>query len=320
MKTSLYYNPQSLTFEKRKRTLPQQITRFLIHSSSIVLPSIFVSIIIFIIFGSPQERILEKHISDILFKYEMLNDEIKQKFAMLDEIESHDTYFYRQYFEAKPIPQSVRTAGYGGSARYLEFKDYQYSKVMTEAHLSIDNLSKKLIVQSVSFDEIILMLADKQKMLLSIPSIQPVSVKDVYAVGPFGMRFHPILHINRMHNGVDLCAKGGSNVYASGDSYVKGIKYHEGMGNYIVLDHGYGYETWYGHLRKILVQEGQKIKRGELIGLVGTTGLSNIDHLHYEVHKNGIPVDPVYFYYNDLNIEDYDKMLSVCSERNVISD
>lgn len=250
------------------------------------------------------------------YEMKLLNQDISRYEAQLDNIAFNDDYIYRVFFEVNPWPASLRNAGVGGAVKYQQMEKYKFSDLVTDTHLNIDKLSRKLVIQSKSFDEIIVMAENKEAIMASRPAIQPVSLKDLRRFGSsFGMRMHPILKVVRPHNGIDLTAPMGTNIYATADGTVIQAGYTTGgYGKKIVVDHGYGYRTLYGHCEDILVTRGQKVKRGEVIGLVGNTGLSTTSHLHYEVHVYGRPVNPINYYANDLSAEEYEKMIALLSE------
>ena len=202
-------------------------------------------------------------------------------------------------------------AGVGGSEKYAYLRNYQHSDLLIQTHFNIDLVERKLVVQSTSFDEVIQMAATKEERLAARPAIQPISKNDLTRFGSsFGMRYHPILKVVRPHEGIDLTARQGTPIYATADGRVLEAGYRSGgFGKKVVIDHGYGYSTLYGHCSEVLVESGQYVKRGEVIARVGTTGLSKAPHLHYEVHVNGRPVDPVNYYANDLSPEEYDRMI-----------
>jgi len=288
-----------------------------------ILPHFALSIILGLVlatvaskkFDSPIERSLQIQNNNYKMQYEFLNKRITSMSSSLTEIQHRDDEIYRMIFEATPIPISIRTAGYGGTEKYKELKGYENSEMLISTAQTLDIISKQLVVQSESFDEIIQLVSEKEEMLACIPAIQPISNKDLTRFGsPFGYRKHPILGYVRMHAGVDLSAETGAPVYAAGDGIVlRADASSRGYGNHIQINHGYGYETVYAHLSKMMVNPGQFVKRGDLIGLVGSTGLSTSPHLHYEVHINDEPVDPVNFYYNDLTEEEYQLMIESSS-------
>lgn len=318
MKKQKYlFNPETLSYiqvEFSKRQLLKKL-------SSRFAVSFILGIIFFVLswynFDSPSVRFLEAETSRLLLKFEIIHRRTEVAIKALDIISKRDNDIYRAFFEMPTIPSSVRKAGFGGSDRYKKFREFQNTEVLTESAKKIDILSKQVYVQSVSFDKLESMIQTKERMLSCIPSIPPIMKKHITAFGPFGMRFHPILHITRMHNGVDLCSDANRPIHATGDGEVITTSYIDGLGNYVVIKHGFGYETWYGHCNKFLVKSGQKVKRGDVIALVGTTGLSYSNHVHYEVHKFGVPIDPANFFFDDLNDEEYQKIKDMAENSKV---
>jgi murein DD-endopeptidase MepM/ murein hydrolase activator NlpD len=246
----------------------------------------------------------------------MLQQRTDQISAVLKDIQERDNTIYRVIFEADPIPSTVREAGYGGVDRYKALRDYYNSEILTNITKKVDQLSKQLYVQSKSFDEVWDLVKNKATMLSSIPAIQPVANKNLSRVASgYGWRIHPIYKTEKMHTGMDFTAPVGTEIFATGNGTVSKVEMDgRGYGNNVMINHGYGYETLYGHMSKIIVRSGQKIKRGDLIGYVGNSGTSTGPHLHYEVRKNGNPVNPVNFYYNDLSPEEYQHMLELSAQ------
>lgn len=303
-------NPETLEYEPVRIGLRKQIKQVLPQ----FLISLPIAILVFAIankfIDSPVERELAQEKKDYYLKYQLLEKELNNAFAELQQIQVKDNNVYRSIFDAKKLSSDIRQAGFGGSDRYTDLKNLPGSEMLISANRKLDILTQQLVVQSKSFDEIVELVKNKEKMLASVPAIRPISNKDLTRFGsPFGMRRHPILGISRMHKGIDLTAPRGTKVYASGDGVVtRADAKSKGYGYHIRINHGFGYLTLYAHLSKILVQPGQKVKRGDVIGLVGNTGLSKGPHLHYEVHINGKPVNPINFYFNDLSDEDYEKL------------
>ncbi len=247
----------------------------------------------------------------------MLNREMDKAELSLNEIQNRDDNIYRKIFQANQIPSTVRNAGFGGINKYKKYEGSDNSSTLISTARRIDILSKKLVVQSKSFDEVIELVKNKEKMIASIPAIQPIALDELTRFGSaFGYRIHPIYKIRKLHTGVDLTAPRGTKIHASGNGVVTRADFAKGYGNCVRINHGYGYMTLYGHMTKFIVRPGQKVKRGDVIGYVGSTGLSTSPHLHYEVRINGKWVNPVNFYYNDLSDEDYDKMIEMSSKSN----
>jgi len=266
-------------------------------------------------FDSPKEKMLKRDLENVTYQFELLKSRTDQLSAVLKDIQERDNTIYRVIFEAEPIPESVREAGFGGIDRYKALRDYYNPELLTDITKRIDRLSKQMYVQSKSFDEVWELVKNKESMLSSIPAIQPVANKDLTRVASgYGWRIHPIYKTEKLHTGMDFTAPVGTEIYATGNGTVNKIEINgRGYGNNVVVNHGYGYETLYAHMSKVKVKPGQKVSRGDLLGYVGNSGTSSGPHLHYEVRKNGNPVNPVYYYFNDLTPEEYERMLELSS-------
>lgn len=242
----------------------------------------------------------------------------KQIENVLENVQERDNNLYRVYFEASPIPQSQRTAGFGGVNRYKDLEGYQNSKIIVDASKRLDVLSKQLVVQSKSLDEIEYLASNKVDLLAAIPSIQPIRNKDLKRVASgYGYRKDPFTKKPRMHWGMDFTAPRGTPIYATGDGIVKRADNRAaGFGKHIRIDHGFGYVSLYAHMSKYKVKRGQKVKRGEIIGYVGNTGRSAGPHLHYEIFKDGKKINPLNFYYGDLSAEEFDVLLNLANQEN----
>ncbi|OQY04098.1 MAG: peptidase M23 [Bacteroidetes bacterium 4572_117] len=312
------FDPETLIYKKIKLDFK---TRFYKKWLPKFAGSLIVGFLIFIIttllFQSPIEIRLDEEKQALLLEYDRLNRQVSKADLNLHEVEKNDDNVYRKIFQAKPIPESVRKAGFGGVNRYEKYEGYENSNVLIGTAKRLDILSKQLVVQSKSFDEIIDLVKNKEKMLASIPAIQPIALDELTRFGSaFGYRIHPIYKYRKMHTGVDLTAPRGTKIHAAGDGVVVRSDWAGGYGNCVRINHGYGYLTLYGHMSKTNVRPGQKVKRGDVIGYVGSTGLSTSPHLHYEVRINGKFVNPVNFYHNDLTDEEYDKMIEMSSKSN----
>jgi murein DD-endopeptidase MepM/ murein hydrolase activator NlpD len=236
--------------------------------------------------------------------------------TVLNDLQDRDDNIYRVIFEAEPIPNEIRQAGFGGSDRYKDLEGYDNTALMKEATERLDRITKQIYIQSKSFDEVVKMAKGKEKLIASIPAIMPLNNKNLkHAPSGYGWRTHPIYKTQEFHPGMDFTAEQGTPIYATGDGIVEvADAAAQGYGNHVVINHGYGYQTLYGHMSKMATKPGAKIKRGDLIGYVGSTGLSTGPHVHYEVIKNGEKVNPINFYYNDLSPEEYQIMLEMSSK------
>ncbi|MGM0612963.1 MAG: M23 family metallopeptidase [Bacteroidota bacterium] len=311
-------NPNSLKFEEVKVTWRDRMKKFGWHALTGIAFATLALVIVFMLFPSPRERMLERELAHTKLQYKMMNEQLDQLEEVLADLEDRDDDIYRVIFEADPIPDQERKAGYGGADRYKELQGYENTELLTETAKRVDKLSRRLYVQSKSFDDVIEMARNKDKMLQHIPAIQPINNKNLKRIASgFGYRIHPVYKNLRMHDGMDFTAPPGTPIYATGNGkVVKPKKSMSGYGEYVVIDHGYGYQTLYAHMSKVIVKPWHKVKRGEIIGYVGNTGVSTGPHLHYEVRKEGKPVNPVHFFYNDLTPEEYEKVIEISSQVN----
>ena len=317
-KIKYYYDTKTLSYKPIKLNSGEKIKRYFIFFLSSVLLSFFILLIFYQFFDSPKEKKLKLEIQNLTSQYEVIDKNMKQVEIVLDEIQDRDDNIYRVIFEADPIPTSIRKQGFGGVNRYEKLLGLSNSELMINTSKKIDQLTKQLYLQSKSFDEVIDLAKNKSNMLASIPAIQPVANKDLKRMASgYGYRIHPIYKTRKMHYGMDFSAKTGTEIYSTGDGVVSKVKRSKrGYGNYVKINHGFGYETLYAHMSKYIVKKGQKVKRGEVIGFVGNSGISTAPHLHYEVRKDNKKINPVNFYYNDLSPEEYEKMLEISLQSN----
>ncbi len=310
------FNTKSLTYEKVTIPIRKRVWQLF---SYLATGFVFATITILLAYeyiDSPKEKQLKREISELTLQYEILNNRMNEVVEVLDDIQERDNNIYRTIFEAEPIPLSIRKAGFGGVDRYKALQGMDNSELLIQTTKNLDKISKQLYIQSKSFDEVSKLVKSKEKLLSSIPAIQPISNKDLrHQPSGFGWRTHPIYKTAEFHPGMDFAAPTGTEIYATGDGVVEQADAKaQGYGNHIVIDHGYGYKTLYGHMSKFAVKAGQKVKRGQLIGFVGSTGLSTAPHVHYEVIKSGDKVNPINFYYNDLTPEQYQKLIEISSQ------
>ena len=268
--------------------------------------------------NTPKELSQARELKNYEFQFELLENKMTQMEEVLANIEDRDNNIYRLYFEASPIPKEQRTAGFGGVNRYRNLEGFNNSDLIIDATEKLEKLQKRLVIQSKSLDEITSLAKEKEKLLAAIPAIQPVSNEDLTRMASgYGWRSDPFTKVRKMHYGMDFTAPRGTPVYATGDGVVtRADNRSSGYGEHIRIDHGFGYMSLYGHLSKYKVRPGQKVKRGEIIGYVGSSGTSVAPHLHYEVMKNKRKINPVNYYYNDLSPEEYEKMLEISSQNN----
>lgn len=312
-KTKYKFNHETLSFDRIRLGLRQTFLRlFGYFVASLFLAGIYGFIFAFI-FDSPKEKALKREIAQLTLQYELMNREMENVEKVLTHLQETDDNLYRTIFESEPVPSSYREGGIGGVNRYEDLEGFSNSELVIETAKRLDGIRKKIYVQSQSFDELIAYAREKEEMLSSIPAIQPVSNHDLKRTASgFGYRIHPIYKISKFHAGMDFTAPTGTDVYATGNGVVREVKSaRRELGNHVIIDHGFGYQTVYAHLDRFNVREGQKVKRGDIIGFVGSTGLSTAPHLHYEVHVNGNAVNPALYYFNDLTPEEYERMLEI---------
>jgi murein DD-endopeptidase MepM/ murein hydrolase activator NlpD len=305
-KVKYYYNPETLSYSKIKPKKGQLIRNSLLIAVAVLLTGFLGFVVLVNFVESPKEKQMARELENMKLNYELLTKRAEQHAERLSELEERDNTIYRQFFEATPVPDEVRKAGFGGVNRYKSLEGFDNSKLIMDLTKQMDVLSKRIVVQSKSLDEIVKMAENKEEMLASIPAIQPVKKEELTRMASgYGMRMHPILKIRKMHEGMDFTAKKGTPIYASGNGTVVRADRSPTFGNVVYIDHGYGYRTVYAHMNKIATRKGKKVKRGDIIGYVGNTGRSVAPHLHYEVHKNGRPVNPIYYYYGNLTPEEF---------------
>ena len=317
-KVKYYYDKKSLSYKEINLTLKQKIQNLFIYIFSALTITSLSFFVFYSFFDSPKEKKLKSEINFLTTNYQKFESKLLDIETVLDDIQKRDDNIYREIFEANPIPTEIRKAGFGGVNKYKYLEGFSNTELLKELDNKFDILKKQLYVQSKSFDQIVELTKDKNKMLSSIPAIQPLSNKDLSRMASgFGYRIDPIYKTRKFHAGMDFSAKTGTPIYATGDGKVfKVSKSKRGYGNHIVIDHGFGYKTLYAHMSKTAVKRNQKVSRGDVIGFVGNTGKSVAPHLHYEVHKDGKKINPVNFYYNDLNAEEYERMIEISSQSN----
>ncbi|WP_067151154.1 M23 family metallopeptidase [Pseudotamlana agarivorans] len=317
-KVKYYYDPDTLSYRKIQR---KKRTTFKYAFFFILGTAFFAFIFVFIgsqYVESPKERALKRELQNTQLQFELLNKKMEHAETVLANVAERDNNIYRVYFEANPIPEEQRRAGFGGINRYKSLEGFDNSKLIIESNKRLDILQKQIVVQSKSLDEITKLAEDKEKLLAAIPAIQPVNNKDLTRMASgYGMRTDPFTKVRKMHRGMDFSAPRGTPVYASGDGIVtRADSRSTGYGNHIRIDHGYGYVSLYAHLYKYNVRKNQKVKRGDLIGFVGSTGRSQGPHLHYEIFKDDERINPINFYYGSLTAEEFNKLLEHASLEN----
>ena len=319
-KVKYYYDSENLAYKRirtKKRKKFAYVVLFLL-SSALFGFLIFLLLINTSYFETPKDKIQAREIEALALNYKVLNKKIDLMNEVLEAIENRDNDIYRIYFNATPISEEERKAGFGGVNRYKDLQGYNNSELLENTTKRVDILTKELVIQSKSLDEIVALAKKKEKLLAAIPAIQPVKNEDLkHMASGYGYRSDPFTKIRKFHYGMDFTARTGTPIYATGDGVVyKADASLSGYGNHIEINHGYGYKTLYAHLSKYKYRPGQRVKRGDIIGYVGSTGRSQAPHLHYEVLKNGERVNPLNFYYGSISAKEYIEISKLANQEN----
>ena len=319
-KVKYYYDPETLSYRPIQSGKKLKISNFFLFLISSFLFGLFTlfGLLTTDFLNTPKELLLERELNNYEFQFDLLSQRLEQMEDVMTEIENRDNEIYRAYFEASPIPEEQRRAGFGGVNRYKKLEGFGNSNQIIETTKQIDILSKMLVVQSKSLEEIQQLAEKKEDLLAAIPSIQPIKKEDLKRMASgYGWRIDPFTKKRRMHKGMDFSANRGTPIYATGDGVVKRADNRSsGFGRHIRIDHGFGYVSLYAHLNKYNVRRGQKVKRGDIIGFVGNTGRSVAPHLHYEISKDGVKINPLNFYLDDLSPAEFDAIVNQASQEN----
>lgn len=315
-----YYDTETCKYERIKTSTSDIILNALGIFSLTLAMAAGILLVFSSYFESPREVMLKNEVKEMEFYYSNLISEVEKLQKQLQNMEYRDDNIYRVVLGAEPIDKSIRDAGVGGIDRYQDIKNKNiiHEDIIVKLNESVDNLRRKVYVESKSQDEVVEIAENKEKLFAAIPAIQPVSNKQLIALASgFGMRIHPVYKVKKMHTGIDFAASIGTPIYATADGVIDQLEISfSGYGKMIEIDHGFGYRTRYAHMHGFAVRKGQKVRRGDLIGYVGDTGLSTAPHLHYEVFVNGIHVNPVHYFFNDLNPAEYEKIIELASIEN----
>lgn len=309
------FNAQSLTFTEEHRSRRDKLWLAVRY----VLAFVIISAISYLVFPfmieTPEVRKLKRENQKLVENFDHINRRVDNLRIVLEDLQHRDDNIYRTIFEAEPVPTTMRNVGMGGVNRYEQLEQMENGQLIIETSKKLDALAQKAYIQSRSFDEIIALAQRKEELVRCVPAIMPISDRNLTRMASsFGMRMHPFYKVLKMHTGMDFTAPTGTEIYATGDGEVCRVERQQrGYGLNVIINHGFGYKSLYAHMSKIDVRVGQKVKRGQVIGLVGNTGTSVAPHLHYEVRINDQPVDPVNYYYNDLTPEQYDRMIELAS-------
>lgn len=315
------YNPRTQSYDRIYPTVRQRFLGGMRRLfSGMGLGAGFFLLLLWV-FGSPSEKELRKENSHLLAQYTVLSKRLDEALGVMQDIQQRDDNLYRVILQADPIPSDVRSAGFASTNRYEELMQLANARLVVNTTQKLDLLRKQLYIQSRSFDEVVNMCKEHDEMLQCMPAIQPVANKNLkQTASGYGVRIDPVYGTPKFHAGMDFSANIGTDVYATGNGTVVQMGWKTGYGNLIVIDHGFGYQTWYAHLNAFHTRVGKKVVRGEVIGEVGNTGKSTGPHLHYEVHFKGNIMNPVNYYFMDLDAEDYDEMIRIAANHGKVFD
>ncbi|WP_411032378.1 M23 family metallopeptidase [Spongiimicrobium sp. 3-5] len=319
-KVKYYYDPDTLSYRKiepKKSRKYRNIFFFVLGAALFG----FLGLTLLLntnLLNTPRELSLQREVKNYELQFELLDKKMEQIEQVLANIEDRDNNIYRLYFEANPISEAQRRAGFGGINRYKSLEGFNNSEMIISTTKRLDIIQKQMVIQSKSLDEITKLAKEKEKLLAAIPAIQPVNNEELTRMASgYGWRSDPFTKARKMHWGMDFTAPKGTPIYASGDGKViRADNNSSGYGKHIRIDHGYGYMSLYGHLSRYNVKKRQQVKRGDLIGFVGSTGRSEAPHLHYEVWKDGERINPINFYYGSLSAEEFENMLKFATQEN----
>lgn len=311
-KTGYRFNPETLSYDKIHISFKKKLRSLTVKFFSSLSLALVIFLVVSALIDSPKEKALKREKEEILAQYHILNNEIDRLDEVLKNLESRDDNVYRVIFESEPIDGSIRRAGSGGVNKYESLKNMDNAELIVNTSKKLDELAKAMYIQSKSYDDIETLAKNKIEMLASIPAILPVSLnnKTTRFSSSFGYRIHPIYKTVKLHAGMDFSGAVGTPIYATGNGIVDYTEIHQGYGKCVQINHGFNYQTLYAHMSSYNVRAGQKVKRGDIIGYMGNTGMSTGPHIHYEVKKNGMPVDPINYYFNDLTADEYDNLVT----------
>ncbi|HWR32728.1 MAG TPA: M23 family metallopeptidase [Chitinophagaceae bacterium] len=317
-KIKYYYNTNTLRYEKLETPLRIKLLRIFGFVAAALVTAGLISYAAFQFIGSPKERILQQQNEALKDNYRQLNNRVKSIQQQMQELEKRDNNVYRAIFEANPVPDSARAKEIAEQMEIAALEKIKDNQLVASITATINNLSSRIEAQKKSYNEVDELIKNKEQLLSHTPAIQPVSNKDLNRIASgFGYRIDPVYKTAKMHEGLDFAAPQGTPIYATADGTVTTAgSTGNGFGNHVIINHGYGYETLYGHMVRVKTSVGQIVKRGQVIGWVGSTGKSTGPHCHYEVHKYGQKIDPIYFFYNDLTPEQFDLILKKAAASN----
>ena len=321
-KEKFIYNTSTLRYEKVEVSTKERLLKFTGLACAVIVTGFLFTLLVWKLFPSPQEKILLAEIDALKAQYKVLDDDYNTMASALTTLYDRDKFIHRMVLEMDPIDEGVWNGGVGGSERYSELRGFSNSgEMMAEARMKVDKLKRQLVQQSKSLEDIEQKAAQKEDMLASIPSIKPIRAdklaRRVKLLSGFGYRIHPIYKVRKMHDGIDFTAPKGTPIQATGNGVVSRVEERSnGYGHNVIIDHGYGYKSLYAHMSRIDVKKGDKVSKGQKIGLVGNTGSSTAPHCHYEVHYKGKKVNPIDYVMDGLSPKEYAELVKLSEVAN----
>jgi hypothetical protein len=318
------YNPQTLAYEAIQIPLKVKVFRVLSLISSVIVTAIILYFAVGQYFTTPKEKSVQRELAQMTFKFNQLDDQVDVLSKVVDNVHERDSRVYQIVFGMEPVDDNVWQGGVGGHERFTDIVDYgQSAEVIKATSSQIDKLERKLVIQSELIEEIEEVASNREDMLSRVPSISPIRVdhlkRDIHLLSGFGPRIDPVFKTPRMHQGIDFTSPRGTPIQATGNGKVIVVREsnaRSGYGYKVVIDHGYGYTTLYGHMHRIDVKQGEEVVRGQQIGLVGSTGKSTAPHLHYEVHFKGKAINPIHYCMDGLTPDEYHQLVEYASRTN----
>lgn len=318
-KLRYHYDTETCKYEPVKKSKGNLVLDILLSLSLIMIGAVSVLVVYLSYYDSPNEKFLRRENEELVFQLGMLNQDMKKMDHLLAKLQNRDDNVYRTIFEQPPIAASIRNAGIGGATRYQPLIDKELfnGNFLLQTLTKFDQLKRQMYIQTKSYDELLSLAKKQHLMLSSIPAITPISLNQSYLSSGFGLRYHPIHKIRKMHTGIDFGARIGTPIYATGGGVISKVSTSfYGYGKQVEIDHGFGFKTKYAHLSEFNVKVGQKVKRGELIAYSGNSGTSSGPHLHYEVFKNRKKVNPIHYFYQDISDREYERLVKLASIEN----
>ena len=316
------YNEKTKTYDRVYPSLRHRLLTYLRNFFIFAFIGIGGYFITALILGMPEstEDLRNENVR-LEAQYKVLSQRLSESLEVMEDIRQRDDNLYRVMFMAEPISEDIRKANYTSTNRYEAFEDLNNAELVIATTQKMDMLARQLYMQSQSFDEIVEFYKNHEDTLSHLPAIQPVANKDLKRTSSgYGYRIHPIYQTRIFHEGMDFSCDIGTPVYATADGVIKKAKWESGYGYTVLIDHGYGYETRYAHLKSFKVRAGQKVVRGETIALSGNSGRSSGPHVHYEVLQRGRHMNPAHYYFMDLNADQYDEMIRMAENHGKVMD